>query len=126
MPGQDGAFGTRIDGSARTKVSLEDESCITQTGSGSFVLVAIVYILSILLPAAYCLRHGCQGPELDAFMPAFFLVPAGAIAAGFSLGNAIQHSKKETGWPVAVIFSVVLVATILFTGWIVYHTALRR
>ena len=37
--------------------------------------VAIVYILSILLPSIHCLRHGCRGAgESDAFMPAFFLL----------------------------------------------------
>jgi len=41
--------------------------------------IAIVYVLSILLPSIYCYRHGCKGPDLDAFMPAFALIPFGGV-----------------------------------------------
>jgi hypothetical protein len=58
--------------------------------------IASIYILSIMLPSIYCLRHGCKGPgELDAFMPAFMLTPMGAIATAFSLRNAIQRIRKR-------------------------------
>lgn len=94
--------------------------------------VAIVYFLSVLLPAIYCLRHGCKGPgELDAFMPAFFLGPWGAVATAFSLYNAIQHIRKRQTWswvfwPLAIVFGIVLLATIAFLGWVVYETASHR
>jgi hypothetical protein len=93
--------------------------------------VAILYILSILLPSVYCLRHGCKGPgELDAFMPAFALIPFGTITTAFSLHNAIQHIRKGQSvwlvWPLAIIFSLVLLGTISFIAWMIYHTAVGR
>jgi hypothetical protein len=94
--------------------------------------IAIVYILSIVLPAIYCLQHGCKGPgELDAFMPAFALTPLGAIATAFALHNSIQQIRREHSWswifwPLAVIFSIVLLAVIAFIGWMVYQTATHR
>lgn len=58
--------------------------------------IASVYIFSILLPSIYCLRHGCRGPGAgDAFMPAFFLTPLGAIAAAFSLHTPYNRSEKD-------------------------------
>ena len=74
--------------------------------------IAIVYILSILLPSIYCLRQGCRGPgELDAFMPAFALIPIGGIATAFSLRHAIQQIKKRQSWslafwPAAIVFAM--------------------
>jgi hypothetical protein len=94
--------------------------------------VAIVYVLSILLPSLYCLRHGCRGPgELDAFMPAFMLGPVGAVATAFSLRNAIQHIGKRQSWswvfwPLAIIFAIVVLGTIAFFAWVIYETALHR
>jgi len=94
--------------------------------------IAIVYILSILLPSIYCLRHGCRGPgELDAFMPAFMLVPLGTIATAFSLYNAIQQIRKRQSWswvfwPPAIIFAIVLLAAIVFIAWVIYETASHR
>jgi len=94
--------------------------------------IAIVYILSILLPALYCFRHGCRGPgELDAFMPAFFLTPVGTIATAFSLHNAIQNIRKRHSWswafwPLAIIFLIVLLGAIAFIAWVVYETAFHR
>ena len=94
--------------------------------------VAIVYVLSILLPSVYCLRHGCKGPaELDAFMPAFGLTPFGAIATAFSLRNAIQHARKGQScswvfWPLAIIFATVLLCVIAFIVWFIYETASHR
>jgi hypothetical protein len=93
---------------------------------------AIAYILSILLPSAYCLRHGCKGPaELDAFMPAFGLTPFGAIATAFSLRNAIQNVRKKESyswvfWPLAIIFATVLLGVIAFIVWFIYETASHR
>jgi hypothetical protein len=95
--------------------------------------LAAVYILLILLPSLYCLRHhGCRGPgEGDAFMPAFFLSPYGAIATAFSLRNAIQHIRKRQSWwwvfwPLAIIFAIVFLGTIAFFAWVIYEMAIHR
>ena len=93
--------------------------------------VSIVYILLILLPAIYCLQHGCKGPELDGFMPAFFIGPWGAVATAFTLHNSIQHIRKRHSWswvfwPLAIIFAIVLLATIAFFAWVIYETAAHR
>ena len=94
--------------------------------------IAIVYVLSILLPSIYCLRHGCRGPgELDAFMPAFGLTPLGAIATAFSLYNAIQHIRKRQSWswvfwPLAIIFAIVLLGVIALIAIVIYYTAFHR
>jgi len=94
--------------------------------------IAIVYVLSILLPSIYCLRHGCRGPgELDAFMPAFGLTPLGAIATAFSLYNAIQRIRKRQSWswvfwPLAIIFAIVLLGVIALITLFIYYTAFHR
>lgn len=93
--------------------------------------IAVLYILSILMPAFYCMAHGCRGPgELDAFMPAFLLTPVGGIATALSLNNAVQNIRKRQStwlfWPLAVIFSVVLLGVIALIGAIVYRTAIHR
>ena len=94
--------------------------------------IAIVYILSILLPSIYCLRHGCKGPgELDAFMPAFGLTPVGAIATAFSLHNAIQQIRKRQSWswvfwPLAIIFAIVLLGAIAFIAMLIYELTLHH
>ncbi len=94
--------------------------------------IAIVYIVSILLPALYCLRQGCKGPgELDAFMPAFMLTPLGAIATAFSLQNAIQQIRKRQAWfwifwPLAIVFAIVLLGVIFLVGFVIYHTVVHR
>ena len=95
-------------------------------------LVAIVYTLSILLPSVYCFQHGCTGPaELDAFLPAFGLIPLGSIATVFSLRDAIQQIRKRQSWswvfwPLAVTFAIVLLGTIAFIAWVIYQTAFHR
>lgn len=86
--------------------------------------VAIVYIFSFLLPLFYCLPN-CQGPVLDAFLPAAALTPFGAIASAFSLRNSIQNIRKRQPsswlfWPLAIVFSIVLLAVIALTGLVVY------
>ena len=93
--------------------------------------IAIVYILSILLPSLYCFQHGCHGPELDGFMPAFFLTPVGTIATAFSLHNAIQNIRKRHAWswvfwPLAIIFAIVLLGATAFMAWVIYKTAVHR
>jgi hypothetical protein len=94
--------------------------------------VSIVYVLSILLPSVYCLRHGCRGPgEGDAFMPAFFLTPFGAIATAFSLHNAIQHIRKRQSWSwvfwlLAIIFATVLLGAIALIVLLIYEIASHR
>jgi hypothetical protein len=94
--------------------------------------VAIVFVLSILLPSIYCLRHGCKGPgEPDAFMPAFMLTPLGAIATAFSLHHAIQQITKRQSWswvfwPLAIIFAIVLLGVIALIALFTYYTVFRR
>lgn len=90
--------------------------------------ISIVYVSSIFFPAVYCLRHGCKGPEGDAFMPAFFLTPLGAITTAFSLHNAIQNIRKRQSWswvfwPVAIIFAIVLLGAITFVVMLIYALA---
>ena len=105
---------------------------LRKLGLGISYFVASVYILSIVLPSIYCLRHGCTGPgELDAFLLAFALIPFGAIASAFSLRNAIQQIRKRHSWswvfwPLSIIFAIVLLGTIVFIGWVVYETAFHR
>jgi hypothetical protein len=89
--------------------------------------LAVLYIFSILLPSLYCWQHGCKGPELDAFMPAFALTPVGAIATAFSLHNAIQNIRKRRPsswlyWPLAILFSIVLLGVVTLIGLVIYHT----
>jgi hypothetical protein len=93
--------------------------------------VSTVYILMIIFPADYCLRHGCRGPEGDAFMAAFFLTPFGALATAFSLQNAIQNIRKKQSWswvfwPLAIIFSIVLLGAIAFIVMLIYGVATHR
>lgn len=93
--------------------------------------VAIVYILSILLPAFYCYQHGCRGPEGDGFMPAFFLTPVGGIATAFCLRNAIGNIRKKDSqawafWLLAMIFGAVLVGVIAFVALLIFHTVLHH
>ena len=102
---------------------------LRRVGLAICYFIAIVYILSILLPALYCLRHGCKGPgEGDAFMPAFFLTPIGAVATAFSLYNAIQNIRKRQSWswvfwPLAIIFAIVLLGAVAFITMLVYELA---
>jgi len=94
-------------------------------------VIAVLYILSILMPSLYCYSHGCRGPgELDAFMPAFAFTPLGAIATALSLRDAIQHIKQGQSpwlfWPLAVIFSLILLGVIALIAAIIYLTAFHR
>ena len=98
---------------------------------GIAYFIAIIFILSILWPALYCFSHGCKGPgELDAFMPAFVLIPIGAIATALSLHNSIQHIRKGQSpwlfWPLAIIFAIILLAVIALLAAIILHTAFHR
>ena len=78
---------------------MEDRPLLGKLGLAISYCVAIVYVLSILLPSLYCLHQGCRGPgELDAFMPAFALTPFGAIATAFALRNALQQIRKRRSW----------------------------
>jgi hypothetical protein len=94
--------------------------------------VAIVYVISILLPSIYCLRTGCKGPaELDAFMPAFLLTLPGVAATAVSLVNAVQNIKKNhpqswAFWPLAIVFSAVLFGGVCLILWMVYQTVVHR
>lgn len=93
--------------------------------------IAGVYVLSILLPSMYCWQHGCRGPELDAFMPAFALTPFGAIATAFSLHNVIQQIRKRQSWswvfwPLAIIFVIVLLGVMVLIALFIHYTVLHR
>jgi hypothetical protein len=95
--------------------------------------IAIAYILLILWPLLYCYQHQwCKGPgELDAFMPAFMLTPLGAIATAFSLHNAIQQIRKRQSWswvfwPLAIIFTIVLLGVTALIALGIYYTASHR
>ena len=93
--------------------------------------IASVYFLSILSSSIYCLRHGCRGPEGDAFMPAFFLTPVGTIATAFSLYNAIQQIRKRGSWswvfwPLAIIFAIVLLGAIAFIALLIYELTIHH
>src|SRR5579864_6831172 len=86
--------------------------------------IALLYILSILWPSIYCLRHGCRGPELDAFMPAFALIPIGGIATAFSLRHSIQQIRKRESsswafWLAAIVFAIVLLGTFAFIALLI-------
>jgi hypothetical protein len=94
-------------------------------------VIATGYIFSILMPSFYCFSHGCRGPgELDAFMPAFLFTPLGAIATAFSLKNTIQQIRKShfswAFWPLAFIFSIVLLGVFALIAFVIYHTAFHR
>jgi hypothetical protein len=105
---------------------------VRKLGLAISYFIATVYIVSILLPALYCLRQGCKGPgELDAFMPAFGLTPFGAIAAAFCLHHAIQQIRKRQSsswvfWPLAIIFAIVLLGVISLIAFVIYYTAFHR
>src|SRR5215471_12126958 len=93
--------------------------------------IALVSILSILLPSVYCWQHGCRGPgEGAAFMPAFALTPFGAIATAFYLHSSIQHIRKRQWrgvfWPLAIVFAIVLLGVSALIALIIYYTAFRR
>jgi hypothetical protein len=96
-------------------------------------LIAVGYFFSILLPSLYCFQHhGCRGAgEGDAFMPAFFFAPYGAIATAFSLHNAIRNIRKRQPWswvfwPLAIIFAIVLLGTIAFIAALIYQLAIHH
>lgn len=104
---------------------------LRKLGLGIAYFVAVLYILLLILPAIYCWQHGCHGPELDGFMPAFFLSPWGTVACAFALRNSVQHIRKKHSWswffwPLAVILGVVLLGTIAFLAWVAYQTVSHR
>jgi len=106
-------------------------SMLRKLGFAISYFIAIVFTLSILLPSLYCLRHGCRGPEGDAFMPAFFLTPLGTIATAVSLYNAIQQIRKRQSWswvfwPVAMIFAIVLLGAIAFIALLIYELTIHH
>lgn len=105
---------------------------LRKVGLAIAYFIAVVYFLSILLPAIYCYQHGCKGPgEGDAFMPAFMFTPAGAIATAFALLNSIQHIRKKDrwrwiAWPLAIVFAIVLLSIVAFIGLMAYELAIHR
>ena len=110
---------------------MKTELLLRRAGLAISYFITFVYLVSILSPSFYCLQHGCRGPEGDAFMPAFFLTPLGAIATAFSLRNAIQNIRKRQSsswvfWPLAIIFAIVLLGAIAFVGMLIYALATHR
>jgi hypothetical protein len=107
-------------------------SMLRKVGLASSYFIATIYVVSIVLPAIYCLRQGCKGPgELDAFMPAFMLTPVGGIATAFSFRNAIQRIRRKESsslvfWPIAVVFGIVLLGIAALVGVFIYYTATHR
>ena len=104
---------------------------LRRLGLAILYFIAAVYFFSVLLPAIYCFRHGCRGPDLDAFMPAFMLTPLGAITTAFSLHDAIQQIRKRHSWswvfwPLAIVFAIVLVGVVAFIALMVYEIASHR
>jgi hypothetical protein len=104
---------------------------VRKLGLAISYFIAIAYILSILWPSIYCLRHGCRGPELDAFMPAFALIPIGGIATAFTFLHSIQQIRKRESsswvfWPAAIVFAIVLLGTLAFIALLIYFTAFHR
>jgi hypothetical protein len=102
---------------------------LRKLGLGISYFIAIVYILSFIVPLLYCLPH-CGGQGLDAFLPAFALTPFGAIATAFALHNAVQHIRKDSPpaiyWPIAIIFSIVLLGIIALILVIIYMDIAHR
>ena len=104
---------------------------LRKVGLAISYFISIVYIILIVWPALYCYQHGCHGPELDGFMPAFFLTPLAGVTTAFSLRNAIQNIKKNDSsslvfWPPAIVFSIVLVGIVGLIAWIVLQTAFHQ
>jgi len=93
-------------------------------------IITGVYILSIVMASVYCYTHGCKGPDLDAFMPAFFFTPLGAITTVFCLIDAAQHIKRRQWtwvfWPLAIIFSIILLGVVVLVALLIYYTAFHR
>ncbi len=81
-------------------------------------IIGGLWILSLVLPASYCLQHHCSGPDYDGFMPAFAIAPIGGLAALIALPHAIQGTKKQTWswvfWLFAVVFAINLASVALF------------
>jgi hypothetical protein len=93
--------------------------------------VSLGYIFLIVSASVYCLRHQCNGPEGDIFMPAFFLTPLGIVAVALSLRHSIQQIRKSQPWswlywPLAIIFAVVLLAAVAFIVMLIYELAAHR
>lgn len=91
---------------------------------------ASAFLVSFLVPFSflmYCVHlHGlkhCQGPDLDAFLPAAALTPFGTIGSAFCLRDAIQNIRKRRFpwlfWPLAVIFSLVLLGVAIMIAVVV-------
>jgi hypothetical protein len=104
---------------------------VRKLGLAVCYVIAIGYIFSILLPAFYCYSNGCKGPgDLDAFTPAFLFTPVGALGTAVSLTNTIQQIRKKhypwAFWPLAVIFSIVLLGVVVLIAWVIYYTAFHR
>jgi hypothetical protein len=104
---------------------------VRKVAVGIAYCIAIIFVLSILWPSVYCFTNGCRGPgELDAFMPAFLLIPIGAVATAFSLHNSIQNIRKSQSpwlfWPLAIIFGMMLLAVAAVIVTIIYQTAIHR
>jgi hypothetical protein len=85
--------------------------------------VAGLFAVSIMMPAAYCAQHGCEGPDLDGFMPALFLAPFGTVAVAVSLWGVVRRLRGGGAWvwvlwPVAVGEGVILagVAGVILVG----------
>lgn len=91
---------------------------------------ATAFIISFLVPFSSLmdcvysngLQH-CQGPDLDAFLLAAALTPFGTIGTAFALRNALHNIRKKQSlwlfWPLAIIFSIVLLGVLAMIAIVV-------
>ncbi|HUO24235.1 MAG TPA: hypothetical protein VMU61_01135 [Candidatus Aquilonibacter sp.] len=100
---------------------------LRRLGLGISYFVAVVYILSFAVPFSFLLSclPKCGGSELDAFLPAAALTPFGAVATAFSWRNAIQNISKGESlwlfWPLAIVFSIVLLGVVAMIAIVVIY-----
>ena len=108
-----------------TEAAQETPYMIRKFGRLLSYIISIGYVFLLAMPLLYCLQHGCNGPEGDGFMPAFFLTPLAGITTAFSLQNSIQQIRKSGSWswifwPLAIIFALVLAGMVIFIAMGVY------
>jgi hypothetical protein len=105
---------------------------LRRIGLGLSYFLAITYLISFLVPLSfllYCIQlhslASCEGSGLDAFLPAAALTPFGAMASAFSLRNATQNIRKRSRlwlfWPLAVIFSMVLLGVSAMIAIVIFY-----
>lgn len=102
-----------------------------QLGIAVSYIVSLLYVLLIVWPALYCIRHSCSGSDLDGFMPAFLFTPVGGIATAFALRDATRQIRRGSSWSglfwfLAAIFVIVLAAIAVLAAIVIFVTAFHR